>query len=224
MLKGVLCAFFLCFLDDAAVADFQHLAVVDGDMTDAVVEIVAGREDVVLHRKQGFLRHIGGCKLGCGLAAPVLVNLMQGRLGFLGDVERVGRTGLDRIEFRFQPVKGVFREDLTAARDLRCRADNEFFVADGDRQVFADVSKCLCAAGDDRFTFRCTVGFRQKNGAVCLDFGHMIKQRIDETTDTVCTLHVNDVIFSHVFFLSVPRPHGAKSEAPIPRHSVYGIS
>ena len=197
MLKGILCAFCLCFFDDAAVADLQHLAVVDGDVTDAVVEVVAGREDVVLHRKQGLLCHVGGRKLGGGSAAPVFVDLMQGSLRFLGDMERIGGACLNSIEFRLQPVKGVFREYLTAACDLRCGADDQLLVADGDRQVFADVRKSLCAAGDDRFTLCRTVGFRQKNGAVCLDLGHMIKQRLDQPTDTVCAFQVDDVVFSH---------------------------
>ena len=226
MLKGVLCAFCSGFFDDAAVTDLQHLAVIDGDMTDAVVEVVAGREDVVLHRKQSFLGHIRGRKLGGGSAVPVFVDLVKCRFGFLGDMERVGGACLDGIKFRFQPVKGVFREDLTAACDLGCGTDDQFLVADGDRQMFADMRKCLRTAGDDRFSFRRAVGFRQKNGAVCLDLGHMIKQCVDQPADAVGALHVDDIVFSHGFhsFGSVPHLRFAGNEERILRHSVYGIS
>ena len=84
---------------NALVTNREHFIVLDGHMTDAVIEIVAGREHIVRHGKRRFGSKIGRGKLACGLAFPIFIHLMQGLFGFIGYVKRVCLARSYRIEF-----------------------------------------------------------------------------------------------------------------------------
>ena len=180
----------LRFLDDTAVAHAQYLSVINGNVSDAVVEIVARRKNIVRDRGERLGSHIGGRKITCGLALPIFMHFSQSSLCLLGNVEGVRSACFDSIEFCLQPFKRIFREGLTAARRLSCASDDQFLITNGDRDILQNMRERFRAAKNNRLTLRFAVRFRQQNSTVRFDFRHFFVQVFDKTTDSVSLLDI----------------------------------
>ena len=174
----------LGFLDDAAVANRQDLLVVGGQVTDSVVKVIAGRENVVRHGKLGLIGHIGGRQLACGSSLPILIHLGEGRLGGIRDVEGIRRAMLYRIKFRLQPLKGILGKYLTSAGGLGGRSDDQLILTNDNGQILQDVLERLGTACDDRLTLGLLVGFGQKHRAVRLNLGQLRVEGIHKLRDS----------------------------------------
>lgn len=86
----------------------DDLAVIDRNVTYSVVEIVPGREHVMLHRHKRFGGHVRRSEVARRFAFPVFINLVKGLFGILGNIEGICRAGCDRIEFLFEPFERKF--------------------------------------------------------------------------------------------------------------------
>ena len=170
---------------DALKADRQNPVVMNGHVTDSVIKVIPGREDVVLHCQKRLRLHIGRSQLAVGFPLPIGVCLFQLRLGLFGNIERVRRALGDRVELGFQPLVRIFGERLTAARFGRRTADDEFFLPDDDGDVFQNMLERLCPADDRGQAFRRAVRLRQKPGAVGFNFGQFCKRPFDDTRNAV---------------------------------------
>ena len=81
--------FLFCFSHDPFITKLQHFPVFYGKVTDSIIEIVAGCENVMLHGKKRFLCHKGSRQITGRLSFPVFVSLMKLLFCLLGNVERV---------------------------------------------------------------------------------------------------------------------------------------
>ena len=124
-----------------------------GHMPYAVIEIVAGGENVVVNRANRFRRHVGGGEFARRFALPILVRLGNLLFRLFRNVERVCLARGDGVELRFQPLVGEFGIGLAAARSNRRAADNQFLVADDNGNILQNVQKRLRTARYNRLSF-----------------------------------------------------------------------
>ena len=132
----------------------QNLSVIDRDVSDAVVKIVARREHIVFHCGERFGRHIGSREFARRLALPVFVHFVKSLFRLLGYVEGVGGTGLHRVELVFEPFERKFGESLTTSRSFRRRADYEFVVSYRYGNFVKDILESLGSAENNRLALR----------------------------------------------------------------------
>lgn len=182
---------------DAREADLQNLLVFDGEVPDAVVEVVAGGENVVLHGGERLGGHVGGGQLAGRPALPVGQDLPQPPLGLVGDVKGVGGAFFHRVELLFKPFPRVLGEDLAAARGDAVAPDDQLLRPDGDRQLPADFEERLGAPEDDRFPLRFAVALGQQDRPVRLDHRHLRVQVADQPVDARAFFDVFVIESSH---------------------------
>ena len=168
-----------------------------GHVPHAVIEIVSGREDIVVDGSYRLGRHIGSGKFARRLALPVLVRLRDLAFCVFGNIERVGGTRRYRVEFRFQPFIGKLGIGLTPARRQRRTAHDQFLVADDDWNVLQDMQKRLRTPGDHRFALRHAVGFGDQSRTRGFDFGHFFEEIVFQPRDSVSHRYRFRIILSH---------------------------
>ena len=141
------------FCNDAAEADLHDLAVVDANVSDAAIEIVAYRKDARRDRVFGLLRHIGVRQSAGGFALPVLERLVQLGRSFFRNLERVGDSAAHGFKFLLHPIVREFRADFGGTGIFRNGADNQLIIPDGDRQLVENLFNRLRSSENDRKTF-----------------------------------------------------------------------
>ena len=137
----------------------DDLTVIYRNVTYSVVEIVPGREHVMLHRHKRFGGHVRRSEITRRFAFPVFINLVKSLFGILGNIERVRRAGCDRIEFLFEPFERKFGENLATSRADRRRACDKLAVSYDNRNVIENMLESLRPSHNYRLAFRRFVRF-----------------------------------------------------------------
>ena len=144
------CQFCFCFFSDTGKSDCQDFLVFHSKMSNTIVKIISGCEHIMFHRRLCLRLHIGCRKITGRLPLPIRMNRLQFPLCLLRYVERIGASGLYCVKLSFQPFIRIFRESLTSSR-CNCRtSDNQFQIADYDRNIFQNMRKCLGSPNHQR--------------------------------------------------------------------------
>ena len=100
---------------DSLKAYAENLAVVNGNVTYAVIKLVARGKKVMLYCKACFGCHILRGKFTGGLAFPVFVRCPYSLFCVLGNIKWVGTAVFYGVKLTFKPFKRKLGECLTAA-------------------------------------------------------------------------------------------------------------
>ena len=165
-----------CPFGDTRKADGEHPIVMHRHMSDAVVKIVSGRKDVVFNGAARLGRHI--CRRQFARRFPFPICIRFGDLFFrrVRNIKRICAARRHGVKFRFKPFVGKFGIGLAAARRKSRAADDEFVVADYDRDILQDMQKGFCPAQNNGLAFRLSVRFGKQPGARRFYFRHFAKQ------------------------------------------------
>ena len=199
------------FLLDALVADAEHLTVIHGDMTHAVIEVVTDGEDTVVHKDVVRLGGHQGCReLARGLTLPIGMDGAQCFLGLFGDVEGVCLTRFNGVKFCFQPFPGILGEGGAAAGVLGIDTHDQLAAANDDGKTCKDVGECRTAAADRRKRLRCLVALGQKDRAVGFDLRKIAENIGNEHRDarTLFRGKAGGLMHHSFILLSIPIPLG----------------
>ena len=170
--------------DDRIQSLLNNASVIDVDVTHTVIEVVADRENAVVQEHIQHRRiHIGGGKVTGGSALPVGVHRLQAAHGVGRDIEGVCLARGDRIVLLLQPLIGILRIGLTAARRHRVGADDQLSPPDNDGDVLQNVPESGRAALDDRQTLGLLIALGDKLRTVRLYDRHILIQVSDQLRD-----------------------------------------
>jgi len=135
-----------CLSHDSFVTDLQHFPVFHGEVTDAVIEVVARCENVMLHGEKCLICHKGGSEIACGFALPVFVDLVKLLLRLLGNMERIGCSGGEGVKLILHPAEGILWKNLAASGHPGVASHDQLPRPDRDRKLLADRLKGFCSS------------------------------------------------------------------------------
>ena len=176
--------FFPGFLHNTLETDFQYLPVFYSNMSYAIIEIISRCKDIMFDSLNGFRCHIGSSKFtGCS-SLPVFICFQQISLSLLCNIKWVSCSGSNCVQFSLQPFIGKFREGLTSSGSNGTASYNQFIITDNNRNMMQNMCKCFSPAGNDRFTFRLLIRFRQKLRSGRFNHRHMLIKGIYQLLDS----------------------------------------
>ena len=199
--------FFFYFVDKSGKPAREYLAVIDGNVSYSVIEIVARREHVMRHRRKRFGGHIRRREFAGRLAFPVFIDLVKSFLCFVGYVKRICGARGDGIEFLFEPLERIFGENLTRTRMNRRRTDDKFAVAYRYRDVFEYVLKRLCPADDYRLAFGRLIRLGDKHRPVGFYLRHFSVKRVFQKIYSVGFGYFARIILRHNYLRFIVPGH-----------------
>ena len=164
---------FLSLSHNSLKSNFQHFPIFYSNMSYSIVEIITRCENIVFDRSDCFRCHIGSSKLAGCFSLPVLICLPQFSLSFLCDFKWICCSCCNSIQFSLQPFIREFRECLASSWCDRTTSYDQFIITDNNRNIAKNMGKSFRSAGNNRFSFRFLIGFRDQLRSGRLDHWHI---------------------------------------------------